>query len=125
MAAERSLQGKDALAGVPGVSTGVVKMIDRPQAALSRRWPFPESVMTFSGALFYPRCFSRGAVRDSAKIRGMEPYRAVSGASNFRNDGWAQAVKNLSAISGYFEGDRVAEERHFMDGRPRNFTKDA
>jgi len=40
----------------------------------------------------------------------MKPYRAVSSAGNFRNDGWAQAVKNLSAISPYFAGDRGAEE---------------
>jgi hypothetical protein len=32
----------------------------------------------------------------------MKPYRAVFSASDFRNDGRAQAVKNLSAISGYF-----------------------
>ena len=55
----------------------------------------------------------------------MKPYRAVSGAGDFRNDGWAKAVKNLSAISSYFAWYRVAEERRFMDGSPRNFTKDA
>ena len=53
----------------------------------------------------------------------MKPYRAVSGASDFRNDGRAQAVKNLSPISGYFPWYRVAEPRHFLDGRARNFTK--
>jgi hypothetical protein len=55
----------------------------------------------------------------------MKPYRAVSGAGDFRNDGWAKAVKNLNAISGYFPRYRIAEERRFLDGRPRNFTKDA
>jgi len=55
----------------------------------------------------------------------MKPYRAVSGASDFRNDGRAQAVKNLSPISGYFPWYRVAEPRHFLDRRARNFTKDA
>ena len=55
----------------------------------------------------------------------MKSYRAVSGASDFRNDGRAQAVKNLSPISGYFPWYRVAEPRHFLDRRARNFTKDA
>jgi len=55
----------------------------------------------------------------------VKPYRAVSGASDLRNDEWAQTVKNLSAISGYFPWYRVAEPRHFLDGRAGNFTKDA
>jgi len=59
------------------------------------------------------------------KIGGKKSYRAVSSASDFRNDGWAQTVKNLSAISGYFAGNPVIEERHVIDGRPRNFTKNA
>jgi hypothetical protein len=58
--------------------------------------------------------------RIQLKIGRVKPHRAVSGASDFRNDSWAQAVKNLSAISGCLY--RAAEE---MDCRPRNFTKDA
>jgi hypothetical protein len=56
----------------------------------------------------------------------MKAYRALSCSRDFfRNDGWAQAVKNLSAVSIDFTGNRVAEEWHFMDGRPRNLTKTA
>ncbi len=58
--------------------------------------------------------------RIQLKIGRVKPHRAVSGASDFRNDSWAQAVKNLSPISGCLY--RAAEE---MDCRPRNFTKDA
>jgi hypothetical protein len=60
----------------------------------------------------------------SAKIGRVKPYRAVSSARDFRNYGWAQAIKNLRAISTYVAWYRVAKERHFMYGTPRNFTKD-
>jgi hypothetical protein len=60
-----------------------------------------------------------------AKIGRKKSYRAVSSASDFRNEGWAQPIKNLSAISGYFAGNPVVEERHAIDGRPRDFTKNA
>ena len=42
-----------------------------------------------------------------AEIGGKKSYRAVSSASDFRNDGWAQTVKNLSAILGYFAGSSL------------------
>src|SRR5260370_40830037 len=58
--------------------------------------------------------------RIQLKIGRVKPHRAVTVASDFRNDRWAQAVKNISAISGCLY--RAAEE---MDCRPRNFTKDA
>ena len=47
------------------------------------------------------------------------------GARDFRDYRGAQEVKNLSAISGYFAGDCVANRWHFMDGRSRNFTQNA
>jgi len=53
----------------------------------------------------------------------MEPYRAASSARDFRDYRGPQEVKNLSAISGYFAGDCVANWWHFTEGRPRNFTQ--
>jgi hypothetical protein len=58
--------------------------------------------------------------RIQLKIGRVKPHRVVSGASDFRNDSWAQALKNISALSGCLY--RAAEE---MECRPRNFTKDA
>ena len=85
----------------------------------------PEHADYWSALLKRHRFLVPPAQKISAKIGGKKSYRAVSSASDFRNDGWAQPVKNLSAISGYFAGNPVVEQRHVIDGRPRNFTKNA
>src|SRR5258708_39891357 len=57
--------------------------------------------------------------RIQLKIGRVKPHRAVTGASDFRNDSWAHALTSLSALSGCLY--RGPDE---MDCIPRNFTID-